>query len=530
MMTSNNKDFLWIALVAILILLLSSIPTWAGYQAETQELRFRGIYYDSQDYAVHIATMEAGRHGEWAYQFRFTTESHTPAYLRLFYIVLGHFSKWLGLTSESTYHLARWILGFFALFTLYKLMQQVFPDLFWARIAFLLATLGSGLGWLQLIFNWTSSKITPIDFWLIDDYIFFSLSVFPHFAFVTAGMCIALSLWLDFLKKPHWTHVAWIGLTSILVQFVNPIAFASVDVSLLGATLFSWWHHQKIRKEDIGALFAIAMAQIPLLVYNFLVLNNDPLWSQFTAQNQTLSPPPDYYLWGFGLFWPFAIFGTVIAFRTKANALGAAIFWVVSGFLLAYAPVEIQRRFLQNITIPLGILATMGLIKLLESRVAQSPGLMRWTKSLVLLFIFLTSISSIQLSLGRTAYLQTYPEEFYYSASLEDAVRWLRENAQYNDFILASEQTSQVLAQKAGMRTYAGHEMETLGYTTKLLEVEAFFQGDLPELAGSPIKWVIYGPSERRLSPNFQIPGNLELVYDIEDLQIYQVRKASWKR
>ncbi|HUE98458.1 MAG TPA: hypothetical protein VMN99_04335, partial [Anaerolineales bacterium] len=163
MMIGNKKDFLWILAVSILILIWSSIPTWAGYQAETQELRFRGIYYDSQDYAVHIATMESGRQGEWAYQFRFTAEQHTPAYIRLFYIVLGHLRKLFGLDPEVAFQLARWALGFVALFALYRLMQRVFPKLFWARAAFMLAALGSGLGWLQLIFNWTSSRITPID-------------------------------------------------------------------------------------------------------------------------------------------------------------------------------------------------------------------------------------------------------------------------------------------------------------------------------------------------------------------------------
>jgi len=524
MTADNKKDFLWIFIVSVLILFWGSIPTWAGYQAETQELRFRGLYYDSQDYAVHIATMESGRQGEWAYQFRFTTESHNPAYIRLFYIVLGHFSRWLGLAPEILFHLTRWILGLVALFALYRLMQRVFSDRFWARTAFLLAALGSGLGWLQLIFNWTSSKITPIDFWLIDGYVFFSLSVFPHFAFVAAAMCIVLSLWLDFLKKPRWMNIAWIGLTAVLVQLVNPIAFATVDVSLFGAALFSWWNTKKIRREDIGGLLTIAIAQIPLLAYNFIVLNNDPLWSQFTAQNQTLSPPPDYYFWGFALFWPIAIIGMTAASRTKSSALGAAVFWTISAFLLAYAPLYIQRRFLQNITIPLAMLATAGLIKLFETGTARSPGMLRWRPSLVILFVFLASISSIQLGLGQVAYLQTHPENLYYPASLDGAIDWFRGNAQYNDFVLASGATSQVLAQKAGLRAYFGHEMETLDYKTKQLHVQAFFQGELLELASSPIKWVVYGPSERKFSPDFQTTDNLELVYDNQELQIYQVK------
>jgi hypothetical protein len=524
MMSTKNNNLSWILTASIIILLWGSIPTWAGHQLENQDLRFRGIYFDTQDYAVHIATMEAGRQGEWAYQFRFTTEPHRPAYIRLFYMALGHVSRWLRLPSESTYHLARLLLGMGALLALYRLMQQIFADRFWARTAFLLAAIGSGLGWLQLILDWSPGPITPIDFWLIDDYVFFSLSIFPHFAFVTAAICMALNWWLEFLEEPNWKKVALITSTAILVQFVNPIAFATIDVSFVGGTLFSWWRSRKIAMTDIAAISVIAIAQLPLVAYNFLVLSNDPLWSQFTTQNQTLSPPPIYYVWGFALFWIPALAGAIIAFRGKKNALGASIFWIVCGFALAYTPVYIQRRFLQNITIPLAILATVGLIRLFEIAATRSIAITRWRSSLVLLFIFLTSISSLQLGLSQIAYLQTRPTNLFYPASLDNAIRWFRENAHYNDFVLASEQTSQVLAQKAGLRAYMGHEMETLRYKDKMGEVEAFFQGELPELASRPIKWIVYGPLERQLGPEFDAPVNLELVYDSQDLQIYQVR------
>lgn len=521
--TLHRNDILWISIVSVCILLLGSIPTWAGYQAQTTNLRFRGIYFDSQDYAVHLATMESGRHGEWAYQFRFTTEQHSPAFIRLFYIALGHVSRWLGWTSAVTFQAARWILGILALFALYRLMQQVFTDRFWARIGLLLAALGSGLGWLQLIVNWAPGPITPIDFWLIDDYVFFSLSVFPHFGFVTAAMCVTLSLWLDFLEKTDWKKILLIAVIAICVQFVNPIAFATVDAGLFGAALFSWWREKKIQRENVLALILLALAQIPLLAYNFIVLSSDPLWSQFTSQNQTLSPPPAYYFWGFALFWIPVSAGSLVALRTKQNAFGAAIFWITLGFLLAYAPFYIQRRFLQSITIPLAILATAGLISFFEFAETRRPSLVRWRSSLTLLFVFLVSISSIQMGLSQIAYIQTHPDDLYYPASLDRAVAWMRENAGYNDFILASEQTSQVLAQQTSLRAYLGHEMETLHYRKKEENMEAFFQGKFPELASKPIKWVVYGPLERQLNPDFVAPASLELVYDSPELQIFEV-------
>jgi hypothetical protein len=524
MSSADRNDVLWICVAALFVLALGSLPTWAGYQFETEDFRFRGLYYDSQDYAAHIAMMEAGRNGEWAYQFRFTTETFEPVYIRIFYILLGHISGWLALPSEFAYHLFRWVLGFLALFALYRLTRQIFESIFWARTAFLLAALGSGLGWLQLIFNLTSSQITPIDFWLIDPYVFFSLSVFPHFAFVTAAMCFTLILWLRYLENPDRDAILWIVLLTISVQLTNPIAFAALDAGFFGAAVFDWWRNGRISRPHVIGLSILALAQLPLLAYNVSILAGDPLWRQYTSQHQTPSPPPDYYIWGFAVFWPFAVWGGVRALKEKSNAQGAALFWTLTAFVLAYTPLYTQQRFLQNITIPLGILATQGLMGLFEAVSIRRLILERWKPGVVMLLVCLASFSSIQLSLGRALFLQNNPQTFYYPASLDEAAHWLREHAHYQDVVLASEQTSQVLAQKAGVRVYFGHEMETLDYEDKRKEVEAFFQGDPTQIAGQPIQWVVYGPYERELVSAFQPPARLEFVYEAQGVQIYQVK------
>jgi hypothetical protein len=446
------------------------------------------------------------------------------AYVRLFYIVMGHCSRWMGLRTEQTFELSRWIFGIIALFSLYWLMQKIFSELFWAWVAFLLAAVGSGLGWLQLIFNWTSIQITPIDFWFIDSYIFFGLSVFPHYAFVTAGFCLALCFWLAFVKSPNVRNILWIIVITFLVQVSNPIAFVVIDAAFVGAAVFEWWKDGRINSKHIAGLVILALFQLPVLTYNLMTFSKDPFWSQYTSQHQTLSPPPDYYVWGFAPFLPFAAIGVVAAFREKSYRLGAFVFWVFTAFIMAYSPLYAQRRFLQDITIPLGVLATQGWIQLFESRISQRSVLMRWKKIMVILYVFVASLSTIQLSLGRSAYLQSHPEQFYYPASLDSAIAWLREHAHYNDVVLASELTSQVLAQKAGVRVYGGHEMETLNYKEKQFKLIAFLEGQFPELANPPIKWVIYGPEERAINSNFTVPENLELVYETSDLRIYQVK------
>jgi len=522
-MQKRLEHFLPIFLISTIILAFGSLPTWAGYQAETSELSFRGLYFDTQDYAVHISMMEAGRNGETAYQFRFTTEQHKPAYLRLFYIALGHIGKILSLSNETTFDLARWFFGYAALFSLYKLTQRIFKDPFWVWISFVLAVMGSGIGWLQLILNWTPGPITPIDFWLIDCYVFFSLSLFPHFAFVTAGMCIIVNVWLEYLTSHRWRSVSLIAVIAFLVQLVNPIALATVDAGLTGATLASWWKTKKVRRDEVLALIILALAQMPMLGYNLAILNNDPIWRQFTTQNKTLSPPVEYYLLGFALFLPFAFIGIINFSKNKSEASAISIFWIISGFILAYSPVLIQRRFLQNITIPFAILAVQGMIRLFETRAAQSPFVQRWQKGVVVLFVLAASFSSIQLSLGRILYTQSHPPELYYPANLDDAIDWLRENGQYNDFVLAAEETSQIIAQKTGMRVYLGHEMETLGYENKQLKIQSYFD-DLSFIAPPEIKWIVYGPYEQMINKSFQPGADLEPVYDEQGIKIFKVQ------
>jgi hypothetical protein len=314
-------------------------------------------------------------------------------------------------------------------------------------------------------------------------------------------------------------------LAAVLVQFVNPIAFATVNASLGGAMLFKFWKSKRIYKQDFVALIIIALVQIPLFRYNYIMLTQDPVWSRFTLQNQTLSPPPDYYLWGFAFFWPFAVLGSIDAIQKKSISGGAAIFWIISGFLLAYTPVEIQRRFLVNITIPLAILAIQGSIRIFESKAVRQAGIYYRRTSLIIGFVFLASMSSFQLGLGQTAYLQTHPKNLYYPASLDPVIEWFRQNAEPGDVVLAEEATSQILAQKAGVQVYSGHEMETLDYKNKQSYVKAFFKGSLPELAARPIKWVVVGSYERQFHYQFRSTDNLKLVYRTEEFLIYKIKQ-----
>lgn len=512
---SLQTDLLWFSIVAFLILAFASIPFWVGRSSETGNLRFRGTYFNETDYAVHLSMMQAGRMGDWTYQMRFTDEDHRPAYLRMFYIALGHASLWLGLDVEPTFHFARWVFGIAALYSIYGLCRKVFVSRNHARAAFLLAALGAGAGWLQLILGTPLDPISPIDFWLIDAYVFFSVSLFPSFSFTLVLMAWALNLFLDHLETGKPQTVLFVSLLAVLSQTTNPISFAVVDMAFAGAVFGLCWQNQKIEVRYILSLGVLALAQTPLLIYNFLVLSRDPFWSQFTVQNETLSPPPIFYLWGFSPFLLFAPYGVILALRQRNPKLLALTAWTVGGLALAYLPVAIQRRFILGMTIPLAVLAIYGLSGLLKrlSVLAKRENVIHFS------YILLASVSSIYLSLGLSLFLKTLPANRFYSKDLESGLVWLNQNAAPNDFVLADVPTSQLVAQRTQLKVYVGHEMETLHYEEKKEEMEVFFNGEMPEgwLAGTQVKWVISDKDD-----NLNTSG-LEAVYENESVIVYRV-------
>ncbi|MBI3163440.1 MAG: hypothetical protein HYZ24_02065 [Chloroflexi bacterium] len=522
-----NKNNVLALFLILATLVLSSIPNWAGYTAETEDLAYKGAFFDPQDYAVHISMMRAGMQGDWSYQFRFTTEPHLAAYTRLFYVALGESNRLFNLAPETLFEIARWVFGFVALLALYALIERIFKETFWRNIAFLIAVFGSGLGWLQLILGWVPGQITPIDFWFIDAYVLFGTALFPHFSFATAALCLIFALHLDFLEQGGWGHIGGIVLVAVLTQFVNPIAIVLVDAAIMVITFAIWIQKRRFNSSQAAALGVIAAAQVPLLVYNLRLLTLDPVWSLFTTQNETLSPPAVYYTWGFGLLWLFAAIGFAFALRNKQAPLLGATAWIVTALALAYVPFAIQRRFLHGITIPLALLSAEGLRQTALFIRQKSMLSARIGSMLALLLTLLTTISSISLILGRGSLMRNHPEESFYPASLDPAFEWLNQYANMDDFVLSSAPSGLLIAQKTNLRVYLGHQMETLRFTPKLITVESFYKGNADPnwLDFTIVQWVFHGPYEQALfgSAKFQIE-ELEISFESGEVTIYHVR------
>ncbi len=522
-MTTHLKEYRWALIVSILIVLFGCLPLILGYILQTPEQRFIGVMYDRQDYSVHLAMMNYGAQGGWDYQFRFTTEPHTATYLKTFYVVIGHLTGWTGISLNIVFQTTRILLGLLACISIYRLMTRIFQAVNQRRLAFVLAVLGAGFGWFQTPLGLLPDpKIWPIDIWLIDAYVFFSIALFPHFSALIFALVIAVTAFLDHLQHPNWRNIVIIVICALFTQMTNPVVFALADCAMAGAFLFSCWQKRRFDRASALTLGLVAVIQIPLLAYSWNLLTRDPSWAVFSGQNSTPSPPLVYTLLGFGLFWPFAIIGAIKAFRKPDASFGLALFWLVFALILAYMPLEIQRRFLLAITVPLAILATPAILDFSEWLHRRLP--VSKTAGTVIVSA-LISIGSFFLVLINSANISGKPANLFEPAALVQAVDWLKQNGSPNEIVFASQPTAQMVAVHTPLRLYFGHEMETLHFDDKALDVENFYRGLQPEnwLESLPVHWVIFGPHEREWS---QLPPNssrLEPAYQNDSVIIYRV-------
>ena len=121
--------------------------------------------------------------------------------------------------------------------------------------------------------------------------------------------------------------------------------------------------------------------------------------------------------------------------------------------------------------------------------------------------------------------MKSQPEESFYPKALDPALIWLRQNSGAEEVILAEVQTSQLIAQKVGRKVYIGHPMETLFFDAKRAAVGKAYQQNFSDSVSQefPVDWIIYGPYEQIIAPDFDPGANLILRYQNEGVEIYQV-------
>src|SRR3990172_3201787 len=120
MVEVKRKEWLWVIVVAAIIMALTTVPYIIGAMRSNDEWRFSGFVFGVEDGNSYLAKMQLGAHGEWLFQLPYAFEDHPKSLFFPLHILLGKLTGWVVGTADPlrlhsalifTYHASRLTLG-----------------------------------------------------------------------------------------------------------------------------------------------------------------------------------------------------------------------------------------------------------------------------------------------------------------------------------------------------------------------------------------------------------------------------------
>ncbi len=481
--------------------------------------------------------MVQGWRGDWIFKLPYTAEPGDGAYLNLFYLSLGHLARITNIPLLLVFHLARIISSIILFIALWRFIIEFRVPKEWQIPVFIVALFGSGMGWILFPFGVLTS-----DFIVPETYPFFSSLVNVHFPL---GLALMLFLLLGLHTESDHTSRSffsdwWSGLCALLLAFVDPFGLLILISVLMGLLCFlvfralvqrkkirSLISKEKTEKKDsiffksiFFRLIWLIILGMPLIIYDLWVTYTDPILAGWNAQNITPSPP----IWDLILSLSPALFvgivGWIWSVKNKRQVGWLLISWVFVAILLIYIPVNLQRRLMKGLFVPVTLLMGFGLNNLkFDNKNHQKLFFFG-----IIISAFITNLLILSVAFFG---IQTNAEELYLRKNEAQALLWIKENTPSEALVLASPQTGLYIPAYTGRRVIYGHPFETVNAVQEGSAVVNFFAGedDLESetfLQERQVDYVFYGPREAKLGVLPEVT-QLQIVFDQEDVKIYQM-------
>jgi hypothetical protein len=534
-----------VVIVAVIILVVSCLPYVVGYLATPPDRVFGGFLLDEIDSNTYLAKMQQGARGQWTATLLHTPEDHPALVLYVFYLALGHLAALFDLPLILVYQVTRLLCGLVLLMSLYLFLCLFLEELQTRWVAYLLAATGSGVGWLiaAIAGSLALGGISPIDFWLMEAYVFFTLFLFPQSALAMALLLGVLGgMALSFRRESVWRLWLLALGCGLALAILNPYVLVVAAVVLVGGYWLAVWILRcRLPWREGLALAALGILLAPPMAYYALQFNSHPVWRSFLAQDVVPSPPIWYYMAGYGFIFLLALPGAWHVLRKRDERQLLLVAWPVVALLAVYMPLSGQRRMIFGAVIPLSALAAIGLGAIVlpgiqRSRLASWLSARGYSKErlgrvMTVLIVALVSMSNLFLVASSTLSATLGHPAVTQPVAVEEAIAWLGEHSSPDDVILSSYRVGNIIPARIGRRVVWGHWDETAFYAEKEADVTAFFAGGIPEaerqaiLRRYGVDYVLYGPAEQTLG-GFEPSGGsyLEEVYRNREVVIYYVR------
>lgn len=526
----RRREWLWLTVVIVVAGVISSVPYMLGFLSETNDLAFSGFIFGLGDMNSYIAKMRYGATNPgWLFEIVYTLEDHQLGIIFPFHLTLGKVAALLSgqgaaistRTLVLFYHLARILCGSLLIIVLYHFICLFVPIIRLRRLALMLAVFSSGLGWVVL-FSGIDGYI-PVFFYIPEAFTWLHIYGLPHLALARSLLFLGWIILFYALERGSFGLPILSGLMWFLMGIIVPFY-----VALLGVLIAAWLGTQIVffRSEFVKVLrVAIIAGILPVLIllYYGWLFTSDPILSTWSGQNQLQTPPVWHLLLTFGALMMLAVCGLLSVRHTRWQPrLALLVIWIPIAFILIYLPINVQRRLLEGVIVPLAILGAVG-IDWLVGKLRFQRGRAWLLKYGILAFLTLPGLLLLMFG-GTSIALSPRPPAFQ-PVEQTQAHHWLRQNAPTSSAVLSTFPSGNILPAGAPVRVYVGHGPETVDSEEKRPLADMFFRSpDAPTrqraadaIDLSTIDYVWVGPDEQ----NPECDGTCLQPSDFGLIQVY---------
>jgi len=530
----------WLALAAATTApyVFAALRTPDGHQ-------FSGVLTAYDDTFSYLAWIKQSAGGRWLMCDLFTSEPQACEFFLPLWMALGKFSRATGAPPIWVFHGARLAASLLLLIAARSVARRVMKSRRRLRFTLWLCAMSGGLGWLVFLLNnrgdLLSASVTSgsADLNVPEAISFRSAFGQVHFSLGAALVAFAINLVFSSLSSRRVNRAVTGGLMVSLLAVVHPylvvVVFAVAGIALMLGPLLN--RRETEAKRSYGNIARLGLgfgiAAMPGVAYLVYLNRSSEVLREWLRVTDTLSPPPLDYVFGFGIVGALAVVGLSILWIGRLYAGRLLLVWAIVQSALLYAPVTYQRRFVEGLQLPLCAAASVAVFWLM-----RRLRLARRNRSFALFaFIVLASLTNLgfiagQIVARRHASGANDPRR-YLAPGLAETFAWLSANAEPDAVIFSSYLTGNVAPSMTGLRVYLGHYGQTLRSREKGELVTAFYRGDLGTdqaraiFSEQQVSYVIYGPFERSISANADIPSWLLPVHQSGEVRVFKVANRS---
>ncbi|MEP7290148.1 MAG: hypothetical protein ABI835_00140 [Chloroflexota bacterium] len=524
-----SAEWRWVILVGSALVLLAFSPLlWVALRG-TPDWQFMGTLHNFWDGASYLSKMRLGYEGSWLVYFQHTPEQHNGAFIQVIYLLLGHLSRLTAVPLIVMFHVARVGASLFMYVSLYQLGATIWTRVRARRTFFVVAVVGSGLGWL---FTRPMDSTAFPDLAIPEAFPLYSTFMNVHFPLTIACLALLMGLFITAYRPGSEddpsvnSSLPLVSLLSVALALLYPQALVPLVGALVLYVGIVWWQDKRTPIRLLRWLLALTLPVIPLAAYYAITVIYNPAMKLWNEQNVTSAPTVPELLIGFGIPLLIALPGIYRAVRRfERDGDRLMLLWLVCIVIALYLPLNVQRRFMVGMIIPIAYFATRAVEDVWLPRISR-----RLRPIVICVFIPLISVSQILMLFLPVLYAIAGNPSAAVGIFLErdyvGAYQWLETRTQSNDVILASPLASTWIPGWVGARVVYGHPYETFNAAEKERQVIAWYDGtvsdaDCAELLNEyGVRYVLYGPEEEKLGQATCL-ANLRLMAQSGSVAVY---------